>query len=308
MSAVVREKIKGSGEWWLFINHRGRRGSKKIGSNKTTAQIAADIINIRLILREFGLDLRSRNKNKPISLKLEDVIQLKSRLAGTAKSVIHSEIPLWALEIVEHQALWGRLAVPDGRDKELALETGNQRCPGDESQISLQAWPAHRKGEESPVYTGDEILEAAARLVEEYGTLKEYDRVQTALYKAASLIARAEAVKSSPPARPKPETNVKPEIFTEKTQEIFSDREPHQPSQQETGSKENFQSTEAETQLRQQALPAQSPEASVIVNPKRERILYEQTRKRKEYKETLRQRYSPRMGYGPAHGVRQRRP
>ncbi len=298
MSAVVREKIKGSGEWWLFINHRGRRGSKKIGPNKTTAQIAADIINIRLILREFGLDLRSRNKNKPVLLKLEDVSQLKSRLAGTAKSVFHSEIPLWALEIVEHQALWGRLAVHDGKDKGLASETGDQRCPGDESQISLQAWPAHRKGEESPVYTGEEILEAAARLVEEYGTLKEYDRVQTALYKAASLKVRSEAVKPSPPARPKPETDINPEIFTEKTQEIFSDREPNQPSKHETGS--------SETQLRQQALPTRSPtqspteppETSAIVKPKRERILYEQTRKRKEYKETLRQRYSPRMGYG----------
>ncbi len=267
MSAVVREKIKGSGEWWLFINHRGRRGSKKVGPNKTTAQIAADIINIRLVLREFGLDLRNRNKNKPVLLRLEDVIQLKSRLAGAAKSAIHSEIPLWALEIVEHQVLW-------------------------------EGVNADREGKESPVYTGEEILEAAAGLVEEYGTLKEYDRVQTALYKAASLKVRSKTVKPSLPARPKPETSVNPEKFPTETHEDFSKSDPKPPSQNKTGS--------SESQLRQQALPARSPtqlpteppEASVTVKPKRERILYEQTRKRKEYKDDLRARYSPRMGYG----------
>ncbi len=113
MSAVVREKKKGSGEWWVFIRHQGRRGSKKIGSSKTKALAVADIINIRLALSQVGLDLCRPGKKAPPLLKLEHIRQLKRCLAGTAKRAIPSEIPSWALEIVDHQVLWGRLAVHD---------------------------------------------------------------------------------------------------------------------------------------------------------------------------------------------------
>ena len=35
MAVIVREKVKGSNEWWVFINHKGRRRSKKIGDKRT---------------------------------------------------------------------------------------------------------------------------------------------------------------------------------------------------------------------------------------------------------------------------------
>ena len=35
MGVRVREKKKGSGEWWVFVNHQGKRASQKIGDKRT---------------------------------------------------------------------------------------------------------------------------------------------------------------------------------------------------------------------------------------------------------------------------------
>ena len=32
MAVKVRERIKGSGVWWIFIDHKGRRKAVKVGS------------------------------------------------------------------------------------------------------------------------------------------------------------------------------------------------------------------------------------------------------------------------------------
>jgi len=34
MAVNIREKPKGSGVYWIFINHQGKRKSKKIGKNE----------------------------------------------------------------------------------------------------------------------------------------------------------------------------------------------------------------------------------------------------------------------------------
>jgi integrase len=41
MGVKVREKPKGSGNWWIFINHQGKRKSKKIGKDKCLAREVA---------------------------------------------------------------------------------------------------------------------------------------------------------------------------------------------------------------------------------------------------------------------------
>ncbi len=56
MGVKVREKVKGSGEWWLFINHDGRRTSKKVGRDKGLADEAAEKINARLVLGDFRIE------------------------------------------------------------------------------------------------------------------------------------------------------------------------------------------------------------------------------------------------------------
>ncbi len=50
MGVRVREKPKGSGDWWIFINHQGWRKSKKVGKDKKLANEIARKIKARLIL------------------------------------------------------------------------------------------------------------------------------------------------------------------------------------------------------------------------------------------------------------------
>ena len=54
MAVIVREKKKGSGEWWVFINHKGRRRSKKIGSKKAANSVKREV-EARLAKGDLGI-------------------------------------------------------------------------------------------------------------------------------------------------------------------------------------------------------------------------------------------------------------
>ena len=54
MGVKVKEKVKGSGEWWIFINHDGKRKAKKVG-NRKTAMDAARKIEAKLTLGDMNL-------------------------------------------------------------------------------------------------------------------------------------------------------------------------------------------------------------------------------------------------------------
>lgn len=56
MGVKVREKNKGSGIWWIFIDHRGRRKAKKIGKNKKLALKVAREFEAKLVLGELKLE------------------------------------------------------------------------------------------------------------------------------------------------------------------------------------------------------------------------------------------------------------
>ena len=56
MGVVIRQKKKGRRQpWWVFINHNGKRTSRRIG-DKPAAQAVASKIRTQLELGEFGLD------------------------------------------------------------------------------------------------------------------------------------------------------------------------------------------------------------------------------------------------------------
>ena len=55
MGVKVREKPKNSGNWWIFIDHRGRRKAKKIGRDKRVALEVAKKIEARLVLGDMKL-------------------------------------------------------------------------------------------------------------------------------------------------------------------------------------------------------------------------------------------------------------
>jgi integrase len=54
MGVKVREKPKNSGNWWIFIDHQGRRKAKKIGK-KRVAEAVARQIEAKLVLGELHL-------------------------------------------------------------------------------------------------------------------------------------------------------------------------------------------------------------------------------------------------------------
>lgn len=55
MGVRVREKPKGSGEWWVFVEHQGKRKAKKIGRDKKLAQEIARKLEARLTLNDLAL-------------------------------------------------------------------------------------------------------------------------------------------------------------------------------------------------------------------------------------------------------------
>jgi integrase len=55
MGATYRQKIKGNGNpWFIFVNHGGKRISKKIGSRSEAKQVA-DKINAKIALNDFSI-------------------------------------------------------------------------------------------------------------------------------------------------------------------------------------------------------------------------------------------------------------
>jgi integrase len=54
MAVIVREKVKGSGEWWVFINHKGKRRSKKVGTKKAANSVKREV-EARLAKGDMGM-------------------------------------------------------------------------------------------------------------------------------------------------------------------------------------------------------------------------------------------------------------
>jgi len=69
MGVKVREKVKKSGVWWVFISRNGRRTSRKVGSEKAALEVARKI-EAKLTLGETFLQ-----EKKPSVPLLEDYYQ-----------------------------------------------------------------------------------------------------------------------------------------------------------------------------------------------------------------------------------------
>ena len=55
MAVKIRERPKGSGEWWVLIDHQGKRKAKKVGKDKKLARDMANKIEAKLALGEMNL-------------------------------------------------------------------------------------------------------------------------------------------------------------------------------------------------------------------------------------------------------------
>jgi len=56
MGVKIRERPRGSGQWWVFVDHQGKRKSKKIGENKDLAIEFARKSEAKLILGDLDLE------------------------------------------------------------------------------------------------------------------------------------------------------------------------------------------------------------------------------------------------------------
>lgn len=66
MGVTIREKVKGSGVYWIFINHQGKRKSKKIGS-KTAANRVKKEIERKLALGHLEIKKKKSSTFKEYS-------------------------------------------------------------------------------------------------------------------------------------------------------------------------------------------------------------------------------------------------
>ena len=67
MGVKVREKKKGQGIWWIFINHQGRRKAKKIGRDKKVALAMAKKLESKLALGDMKLSSKKEKQKSEVS-------------------------------------------------------------------------------------------------------------------------------------------------------------------------------------------------------------------------------------------------
>ncbi|HID29702.1 MAG TPA: site-specific integrase, partial [Desulfobacterales bacterium] len=79
MGVKVKERPKGSGVWWIFVDHQGRRKAKKVGDKKMALE-AARKIEAKLALGDLGII-----EDKPKAPLFKDYAEL--RLNGYIKSM-----------------------------------------------------------------------------------------------------------------------------------------------------------------------------------------------------------------------------
>ena len=79
MSATVREKVKGSGVWYLFINIRGKRKSCMIGRDKKLAVDICKKIKAKLVLGEYDIE---EPKNEIPTVKEYSQVWLEGNIKG----------------------------------------------------------------------------------------------------------------------------------------------------------------------------------------------------------------------------------
>jgi len=87
MGVKVREKVKGSGVWWVFISDKGERSFKQVGSEKAARKVA-DIIQARLKLGQDAVP-----KEKPAAPTLAEYYKTFKRVymePGLRHSTVHN--------------------------------------------------------------------------------------------------------------------------------------------------------------------------------------------------------------------------
>jgi len=96
MAVIVREKVKGSGEWWVFINHKGKRRSKKVGSKKAANAVAREV-EARLAKGDMGMI-----REKCPTLSIYGKQWLESPLRQWSAGTLQNYVSIFEMHIKQH--------------------------------------------------------------------------------------------------------------------------------------------------------------------------------------------------------------
>lgn len=86
MGVKVREKIKGSGDWYVFTNHKGFRGAKQVGSYVAAVEVA-EKLEAMLVLKDFGIQTEAEQKAP--TLNIYSQIYIEETVAGVLDDATH---------------------------------------------------------------------------------------------------------------------------------------------------------------------------------------------------------------------------
>jgi integrase len=98
MGVKVREKPKGSGIYWIFIEHKCKRKAKKIGKDKKLAAITAKKIEAKLILGDLDLgpeektDILTFSEYSKVFLVTFSKLNHKQTTIDSYNSILHNHV------------------------------------------------------------------------------------------------------------------------------------------------------------------------------------------------------------------------
>jgi len=117
MGVKIREKPNGSGEWWIFINHHGKRKSKRVGDLVTAKEVAKKV-GAKLVLQQFELNEEEANELPTLKeysiLWLDDYIKPLRRLStyerytDILKRHVYPKARLW--DPIQSGSVWVQVA------------------------------------------------------------------------------------------------------------------------------------------------------------------------------------------------------
>jgi len=103
MGVKVREKVKGSGVYWVFVNHQGGRKAKQVGDKKAANAVASEIRK-RIGEQEFKIAPRGRLFEVVATEWLDQVTALRGIRTNTHENyrsaVVHHLKPAFGREAI----------------------------------------------------------------------------------------------------------------------------------------------------------------------------------------------------------------
>src|SRR5438128_12690016 len=103
MGVKVREKPKGSGVWYVFVNHEGERKAKRVGDKKAANAVASEIRK-RIGEQAFRIAPRGRLFEAVATEWLDQVTALRGIRTNTHENyrsgVVHHLNPYFGREAV----------------------------------------------------------------------------------------------------------------------------------------------------------------------------------------------------------------